>query len=239
MAPAPASPVILITGATGGVGRAAAAAFAADGARLGLVGRDAGRLTSLATDLDLDPERWVAVAADLRVGAASADVVAAVEARFGRVDVLLHLVGGWTGGTDTVDLEPDVLAGMLDQHVWSTFHAVRATVPGMTARGWGRVVAVTSTGTTAPGPRASAYLAAKAGQEALVRVLAREVAGSGVTANLIAVKAVDVERRREREPSPKHAGWTTPEEVVATLRYLVSDGGDAVNGQRIALDGRG
>jgi NAD(P)-dependent dehydrogenase (short-subunit alcohol dehydrogenase family) len=231
--------VVLITGATGPLGRAAAAAFAADGARLGLVGTDAGRLDALATDLALAEDVWVPAVADLTEQAAARDAVALVEARFGRIDVLLHFVGGWTGGTTLVDLDPDVLAGMLDQHVWSTFHVAQAVVPGMLERGRGRIVAVTSTATAAPGPKAAPYVTAKAAQEALLRVLAREVAGDGITVNLLAVKAIDAKHERDAAPSPRTAEWTTPEELVAAIRFLCSDEAAAISGTRIALDRRG
>ena len=65
--------------------------------------------------------------------------------------------------------------------------------------------------------------------------VAREVAGTGVTANLIAVKAIDVDGVRDREPSPKTAGWSTPDEIVATMRWLCSDDAAAVNGVRLPL----
>ena len=236
---APTAPVVLITGATGGLGRIAAAALAADGCRLGLVGRDRDRLAAVAADLELASDAWTLAVGDLRVPDEAAAAVGAVEAHFGRIDVLLHLVGGWSGGTAVADLDPATLAKMLDQHVWTTFHMARAVVPGMTARGWGRIVAVTSTATANPGPRAAAYLAAKAAQETLLRVLAREVAADGVTVNLIAVRAIDTDHAREHDPSPKNAAWTTPEEITATIRYLLGDAAAAVNGGRIALDGRG
>jgi NAD(P)-dependent dehydrogenase (short-subunit alcohol dehydrogenase family) len=231
--------VVLITGATGPLGRAAAAAFAADGARLGLVGTDAGRLDALAADLALAEHGWVPAVADLTEQAAARDAVAIVEARFGRIDVLLHLVGGWTGGTTLVDLDPDVLAGMLGQHVWSTFHVAQAVVPGMVERGWGRIIAVTSSFTTAPTAGSAAYLAAKAGEETLLRTLARELGGDGVTVNVLAVRTIDAAHERAKAPSAKNAAWTTPEEMVATLRFLCSDDASAVNGQRLGLDGRG
>jgi NAD(P)-dependent dehydrogenase (short-subunit alcohol dehydrogenase family) len=231
--------VVLITGATGPAGRAAAAAFAADGWRLGLGGTDRGRLDALARDLGLAADRWAAALGDLSDGDAALEAVGAVEHRFGRIDALLHFVGGWTGGTPLVDLEPEVLRTMLDQHVWSTFHAVRAVVPGMTERGWGRIVAITSTFTASPSAKSGPYLTAKSAEETLLRVLAREVAGTGVTANLLAVRTIDAERQRETEPSPKNATWTTPDEIAAVIRYLCSDEAAAINGQRIALDGRG
>lgn len=235
---APDSPVVLITGATGGLGRVAAAALAADGHRLGLLGTNAARLANLAADLGLAEDAWTSAVADLRVADEAATAVATVEARFGRIDALIHLVGGWTGGRAVADLDPLTLAGMLDQHVWSTFHVARAVVPGMTARGWGRIVAVTSSMTADPGPRSAAYLTAKSAQETLLRVLAREIAADGVTVNLLAVRAIDLQHAREHDPSTKNAAWTTPEEIVATIRYLLGDPAAAVTGQRIALDGR-
>lgn len=234
----PTDPVVCITGATGALGTAAAAAFAADGARLGLVGTNGDRLTALAAELSLPDGRWAPGVGDLGNAAAAGAALAAVADRFGRIDVLLHLVGGWAGGTDVTDLDPAVLDDMLSQHLWSTFHATRAVVPGMRERGWGRIVAVTAAAASSPGPRMGAYAPAKAAQETLLRVLAREVVADGVTVNTIAVKAIDKERARNADPTGKHPSWTTPEEIVAAMRFLCSEAAAAVNGQRIALDGR-
>lgn len=230
--------VVLITGASGSLGRIAAAAFAADGARLGLVGTDAGRLDALARDLGLAEDRWAPGVGDLRDGSAARAAVDRVVGALGPVDVLVHLVGGWAGDTALVDVDPAVLDDMLGQHVWSTFHVARAVVPAMTERGFGRIVAVTASSTAAPGPRMGPYVAAKAAQEALLRGLAREVAGSGVTVNLVSVKAIDADHERETAPSPRNASWTTPQEIVAAIRFLCTTEAAAVNGARIPLDGR-
>jgi len=230
--------VVLITGATGPLGRAAASAFAADDARLGLIGTNLHRLDAMAGELALAPDRWAPGVGDLRDRDAARSAVEAVVTRQGPVDVLLHLVGGWTGGTALVDLDPSVLDDMLGQHLWSTFHVVQAVLPAMLGRGAGRIVAVTSTAAASPGPRMAPYVAAKAAQEALLRSVARDVAGTGVTANLIAIKAIDADHERETAPSAKNASWTTPEEIVATIRYLCSEEAAAVNGARIPLDGR-
>jgi 2-hydroxycyclohexanecarboxyl-CoA dehydrogenase len=230
-------PVYLITGATGPLGRAAASRFAAEGARLGLAGRDRGRLVALASDLHIPDDRWVAAVGDLRDEATAKAAVEAVATSLGPIDVLLHLVGGWTGGTALTDLDPEVLDDMLGRHVWSTFHVARAVVPGMVERGWGRIIAVTSSTVGTPGPRIAPYAAAKTAQEAMLRVLAREVAGQGVTVNLLSVKAIDAEHERDAAPSPKNAGWTTPEEMVETIRFLCSSAGDVINGALIPLGG--
>ena len=165
--------------------------------------------------------------------------VAAVVDQFGRVDVLLHLVGGWAGGTAIVDLEPAAVAAMLDPHLWMTLNVTRAVLPGMIERGWGRIVAVSSPFAMNPAANGGSYAIAKAAEETLIRTIAREVAATGVTANLLVVKAIDVAHARESAPTPKNASWTTPEEIAATMRFLCSEEAGAINGARIALDGRG
>jgi NAD(P)-dependent dehydrogenase (short-subunit alcohol dehydrogenase family) len=235
----PSEPVVLITGATGDLGRIASARFAAAGARLALAGTDAGRLAEAGVALGIAGERWVGAVGDLRSPDGAAAVMGAAIERFGRVDVLLHLVGGWTGGTQLVDVDPTVLRGMLDQHLWTTFHIARAVVPGMVERGWGRIVAISSPFAGTPGAGMSAYGVAKAAEEVLLGSLAREVAASGVTVNVLVVRTIDADHKREREPGPKNASSTTPEEIADVLVFLASDGAASVNGARIPLFGRG
>jgi NAD(P)-dependent dehydrogenase (short-subunit alcohol dehydrogenase family) len=232
------SPVVLVTGATGPLGRAAAARFHAGGARLALASRNPAHLDTLGAELGLPAATWMPVAGELHSRDAARGVAAAVEARFGGIDVLLHLVGGWAGGTDVVDLDPAEVADLLDRHLWTTLHIVQAVVPGMIERGRGRVLAVSSPFASTPGPRGASYAIAKAAEEVLLRSLARETAGTGVTANLVVVKAIDARRERETAPSPKNASWTTPEEIADVLAYLASPAADAVTGARIPLDGR-
>jgi NAD(P)-dependent dehydrogenase (short-subunit alcohol dehydrogenase family) len=234
----PSEPVVLITGATGGVGRVTAGVFAGDGARLGLAGRDLGRLTAVAAEVGLTDDRWAPGVGDLTDPAAARAAVEAVAARFGRIDGWLHLVGGWAGGTPVVDLDHDELRRMLDQHLWTTLNVAQVVVPGMIEREWGRVVAVSTPLAMTPGPRGASYAVAKAAEDTFIRALSRELGGTGVTANLVVVKQVATAHEREAAPSPKHASSTTPEEIAATLRYLCSDDAAAINGARIPLDGR-
>ena len=234
----PADPVVLITGATGGLGRITAAVFAAHGARLGLVGRDPDRLAAVAVEVGIADDRWAAGVGDLTDPASAREAVGAVTARFGRIDCWLHLVGGWAGGTAVVDLDPDEMRDMLDQHLWTTLNVAQAVVPGMTERGWGRVVAVSTPFAMTPGPRGASYAVAKASKDTLIRALARELGGTGVTANLVVVKQIDTAHEREAAPTSKNASATTPEEIAATLRFLCSNEAAAINGARIPLDGR-
>ena len=205
MSPDPDAPVVLITGATGPLGRAVAPRFARDGARLALVGRDHGRLAELGEGLGVASDLWMPVPGDLTVAGSAGAVADAVTAQWGRIDILLHLVGGWAGGTAVVDLDHDEVRRMLDQHLWTTLHVAQAVVPGMVERGFGRVIAVSSPLAAEPGPKGASYAIAKAAEEALVRSLAREVSGSGVTANLVLVRTLDAMHERETAPTPKNA----------------------------------
>lgn len=233
------APVVLVTGATGALGRAVVKRFAADGARLVLVGRDEGRLREVADEAGLPAERWHAALGELTDRAAADAIAASATARFGRIDVLLHLVGGWAGGTPVPELDPDEVGRMLDQHLWTTLHVTGAVVPGMVERGFGRVLAVSSPFAQTPAAKGGSYAVAKAAQETLLRTLAREVAGTGVTVNVVVVRTIDAAHARETDPTPKNAAHTTPEEIAEAFAYLASRAADAVNGARVPLDGRG
>lgn len=229
--------VVLITGATGVLGRIVAATFAADGARLGLAGTDGDRLMAVARDLGIEDDRWVAAIGDLRQPDGARAAAATVTAAFGGVDVLVHLVGGWSGGTPLAELDPADVVGMLDQHLWTTLHVTQAVVPAMVERGWGRVLAVTTPVAAEPPARMAPYAIGKAAEEVLLRTLARETASTGVTVNVVAVKAID--ELGERVTDPKKASWTGPDEIAATFRFLASDDAAAITGARIPLHGRG
>jgi NAD(P)-dependent dehydrogenase (short-subunit alcohol dehydrogenase family) len=231
--------VVLVTGATGILGRVVVARFAAAGARLGLVGTHLDRLTDVARDLGLDADRWAPGIGDLSNSGAAHAAVKSVTDRLSSVDVVLHLVGGWTGGTAVVDLDPAELRTMLDQHLWTTLNVVQATVPAMVAAGWGRVAAVGSRPALEASPKSASYAVAKSAEDTLLRTVAREVAGTGVTVNLVTVGTIDEKHERDSAPTPKNASWTTPEEIAAAFLFLCSDEAAAVNGARLPLDHKG
>jgi len=229
--------VAIVSGATGGLGRVAVERMAAAGASLALLGTDESRLAALASELGLNPDRTHAGVVDLRDADAVRAAVDAVADRFGRIEILFHVVGGYSGGTPLVDLDPAEIGQMLDQHLWTTVHLARAVVPHMTAAGWGRIGVVSASTAAAPVAKMAPYVVGKAAQETLILALARELAGTGVTANVLVVKKIDLEREREREPSPKNASWTLPEEIIAAFEYLCTDEARVVNGARIPLLG--
>ena len=228
--------VVVITGATGNLGPTVARRCAEAGASVVLLGTNEERLRSLQEDLGFGSERVVWRVADLTSEDGAANVAADVAGLFGRVDVVLHLIGGYDGGTTVVDTPVDAVEAMLRPHLWATLRVAKAFVPRLTANGWGRLICVSSPTAADPPAKQLQYSVAKAAEEALILTLAREMRGSGVTANVIVVRQIgDRETAEPGKPASPRA--TTPEEIAAAMLYLCSDPGGTVNGARIALYG--
>ncbi len=229
--------VAVITGATGGLGRTVARLLADEGARLALVSASADKLAELARELNLPGEQYIALGRDLTDPGAVREAAQAVRAKFGRADLLLHLVGGRLGGQPVTEVEPGEVAKMLDQHLWTTLYLAQAFVPGMIAQEWGRVIIISSPTASRPAARRAPYAVGKAAQEALLLTLAEELKDTGVTANAIVVSTIDAKHERKQARVPGMPAWTTPEEIAAMIVYLSSDEAGTVNGARIPMYG--
>lgn len=228
---------VLITGASGAAGQAAARRLAAEGYALALAGRDEGKLQELAAELDLPQERLMIITGDVTTVAGANAAVQRAASHFGAVDVLLNLVGGWTGGKSVEAASLGDIENMMNQHFYSTLHLSQAALPGMLDRGWGRIIVVTSPAAGNPTAGALAYAAGKAAQEVLILAIADECKGRGVTANAIRVRVIDAKRGKVHAPDAKNALWTTPEEIAETISFLCSEGGGMLNGARLPLYG--
>jgi NAD(P)-dependent dehydrogenase (short-subunit alcohol dehydrogenase family) len=229
--------VAVITGATGGLGSTLAGELATHGASLALLDLDRARLKSQVRILGLPDARIFTQSVDLLDLARTKSAAAAVLAKFGRIDILLHVVGGWTGGKTLIESPAGDLVLMLNQHVWTTFNVIQAFVPALVSNGWGRVAMITSPYAARPNAKGGPYSVGKAGQEALMQTLSRELVGTGVTANLLQAKTIDAQRKKVSAPSADNASWTTPEELTAAILYLLSDAAGTVNGAKIPLFG--
>ena len=229
--------ITVIAGVTGGLGKVVAREFAEQGAKLVLVGTNAERLAQLVAELKLNPESYVTIVADLTQSGAAQEVLEAALAKFGRVDILFNFIGGWIAGKPVSEVAPGEVENMLAQHFWTSFNLAQAFIPHMLENHRGRYVVISTPGVGAPPANSLPYTVGKAAEETLMLTLAEELKHTGVTANVLRVRSIDVEHKREREPSAKNASWTTPEEIVAALLYLCSDEANRVNGARIPLYG--
>ena len=229
--------VAVITGAAGGLGRVVTKVLAERGTRLALLGTNIDRLNDLVRELQLSDDRVLTVAADLGDADATKAAAEAVARKLGRAEILLHFVGGWAGGTPVTEVAASFVDDMLQQHLWTTFNVAQAFVPSLVANGWGRILAISSPNAANPLAKGLPYAVGKAAQETLMLTLAEELKDTGVTANVLRVRAIDVEHERDRARTAKNASWTTPEEIAATIVHLCSDEAGVINGARLPLYG--
>jgi NAD(P)-dependent dehydrogenase (short-subunit alcohol dehydrogenase family) len=226
--------VIAIAGIGGGLGPVVAERLAAAGATVAGTDRDAGVLEEIGAGLP--GERWDGRVVDLLDEGATREWCGGLVERFGRVDGLLHLVGGWRGGQSLHEapLEDwDLLHELLIRTVQ---HTTRAFHDALLASGQGRFVLVSAKQAQAPSNSNAAYAAAKAAAEAWTLALADGFsAGSGATANIVVVDAILTPRMREENPGKEFPTFTPAEHIAEAMVFLCSDAAREMNGQRLPL----
>lgn len=229
--------VIAIAGVGGGLGPLVAERLAAGGAIVAGTDRDAETLERVGAALP-DPERWDGRTVDLLDEEAAQEWCAALVERFGRVDGLMHLVGGWRGGTplheaplEDWDLLHDLLIRTV-QHTTRGFHDALLASPA------GRFVLVSAKQAQAPSNENASYAAAKAAAEAWTLALADGFADSSATANIIVVDAILTPKMREESPEEEFPTFTPAEHIADAIAFLCSDSAAEMNGQRLPLTAR-
>jgi NAD(P)-dependent dehydrogenase (short-subunit alcohol dehydrogenase family) len=229
--------VIAVAGAAGGLGPVVAKRLADAGASLALTDRDQGRLDGVVAELGLDDDRVDARVVDLLDPSSAADWAAALSERFGGVDGLLHLVGGWKGGDPLHTAALEDYEWLHDLLVRTVIHTTRAFYEPLAASDNGRFVLVSSSQAQSPGGTNAAYGATKAAAESWTLALAdsfRE-AGSAATANIVVINAIVTPRMREENPDKAYKTFTSAEEIAGAIEFVCSDDGRKMNGKRLPL----
>ena len=223
--------VTLITGAKGGLGSFVTEAFLAAGARVIGVSR-----SIQATDFS-HPE-FTAMPAELSSGEAARRLAGDVVARFGRIDALVHVMGGFAGGKSVAETDDATFEKMLDLNYRAAFFIARAVLPQMRQQGSGRIVAVASRQGVDPAPMVGAYSASKAALVSLVRTIALENKDRGISANSVLPGMMDTPRNRAGSPNADVSQWVQPSQVAALLVHLASDASAQVTGAAIPIYGQ-
>jgi NAD(P)-dependent dehydrogenase (short-subunit alcohol dehydrogenase family) len=227
--------VIAIAGAGGGLGPVVAKRLADGGASLGLADVTQEHADAVKQQLGLPDDRVDARAVDLLDESAANAWAAALRERFGRVDGLIHLVGGYRGGDpiESFDLaDYEFLHNLLVRTVQL---ATRAFHSALTASGDGRFVLVSAAAAQNPESGNAAYATAKAAAEAWTLALADSFKGTGATANLIVVNAIETPQMREESPDEKRPSFTPAEHLAEAIAFVCSDAASRMNGQRLSL----
>jgi NAD(P)-dependent dehydrogenase (short-subunit alcohol dehydrogenase family) len=229
--------VVALAGAGGSLGPIVARALAQAGATVALADRTQDHLDPLVAELGLPAERVDARALDLLDADQTNAWAAHLTERFGRVDGLVHAVGGWRGGRSLAEAPQEdwtFLEGLL---IRTTQNTTRAFHGALSASGSGRFVLVSAKQAVRPTGSNAAYAAAKAAAEAWTYALAQEfgAARSGATANVVAIAALVTPQMRAESPEKSFDTFTDADEVAAAITYLLGDDARKLNGQRLAL----
>jgi NAD(P)-dependent dehydrogenase (short-subunit alcohol dehydrogenase family) len=218
--------VALVTGASRGLGRAIAIAFAREGADLSLNARGAAGLEAVAAECRALGAGVLTVAGDVAAAADRERLVSLTLDRFGRVDVLVNNAStlGPTPLPQLADTHPEAFEEVLRVNLTAPFRLARALVGGMLLRGSGLVVNVSSDAAVSGYPGWGAYAAAKAGLDGLTRVWAEELASSGVTAVSVDPGDMDTDLHRAALPDDDPASLARPEDVAEAFVALAAAG---------------
>lgn len=232
--------VAIITGGTGALGRAVNEHFLSHGAKVAVP-------YIIDAEVPLFHEKMGGrfPAANIHLGkidVGNEDQVAAfvkeVEKKFGRVDILINLVGGFWGFKTVAETTMAEWQAMFDINLKPTFLCCRAVVPVMQRNKYGRIVSVSSrTGLTGAGEFA-AYAITKGAIKTFTASLAEEVLADNVLVNAIAPSTIDTEANRKAMPKAKHENWVKPEDIARTLAFLCSEQNQVTSGAVVPVYGR-
>lgn len=241
----------VVLGATSGLGSAVAEGLVAEGARVLVVGRDALKVERRVESLPTA----VGCVADLTDPDAPEAIRSAAEAAFGHVDILVLNSGGPKPGTAAATVPDDVdtaIALLVRPHV----SLVNALLPGMIERGWGRIIAVGSSGVQQPLPNLTASNVGRAALAGYLKTLASEVADAGVTVNMVLPGRIDTDRvtqldqgaaertgktleeaRAASEATIPVGRYGRPEEFAAAAVFLAGQPAGYITGEQLRCDG--
>jgi NAD(P)-dependent dehydrogenase (short-subunit alcohol dehydrogenase family) len=222
--------VVLITGAKGGLGSFVTNTFLDAGAFV------VGTSRSISQS-DFPIATFLAESVDFTKPADVNKMVERVVSQFGRLDILVHVLGGFAGGKTVAETDDATWEQMRDLNLNSAFYVLRAAVPHLRKSGSGRVIAIGSLTATEPHAGLAAYVTFKSALAMLVRSVAVENKDAGVTANVILPGTMDTPANRKAMPTADFTKWLQPQDVANLALWLADTNAGHITGAVIPIDG--
>ena len=226
---------VMITGAAGQLAQAVARAFSAQGASLVLLDRSRERLAGIYGEEDACRQH---LAANLLDAGQVADAAAAAVERFGRIDVLCNIAGGFRMGQPVHATTDTDWNALFDLNTRTVLHAVRAVVPHMQAAGSGKIISVASASAQKGQALMGAYCASKDAVIRLTEAMAVELRDGGINVNCVLPSIIDTPDNRAAMPGADPARWVAPEALADVMLFLASEAARAINGAALPVVGR-
>ena len=221
--------VIIVTGASGALGRVVAETALARGARVG-------GLDHAPSQIPATPNRIELGGIDLSDAAQAKKAIDHVVAHFGALDALINIAGGFAFEA-IAEGDPRTWQHMYALNVLTALNASQAAIPHLAASSSGRIVNVGAMGALQAGAGMGPYAASKAGVHRLTEALAAEWKGK-ITVNAVLPSTIDTPANRASMPKADFTKWVTPEELANVILFLVSDQASAVTGALLPVSGR-
>ncbi len=222
--------IVFITGAKGGLGSFVTRRFLAAGATV------VGTSRSISKE-DFPQPNFIPLAVDFTQAAAVHDAIASVIGRFGKLDVLVHVLGGFAGGQTVAQTDDATWEQMRDLNLTSAFYVLRAAIPHLRKSGTGRIIAIGSLTAVAPHSRLGAYVTFKAALSTLVQTVALENKDAGLTANVVLPGTMDTPANRKSMPDADFSKWVQPGDVADLVLWIADERSAHVTGIAIPIDG--
>jgi NAD(P)-dependent dehydrogenase (short-subunit alcohol dehydrogenase family) len=224
------SRTVVVTGAKGGLGTHVTRAFLDAGDVV------VGSSRSIA-DSEFASDRFSGIAADLSKAEDATHLADVVVQRFGAIDVLVHVAGGFAYGGPIQQTSDEIWDQMMGLNARAAFHILRAVIPCMRRRKSGRIIAIGSRAGVEPAANIAAYAASKAALVSLLKTAALENGDLGITANVILPGTIDTEANRQADPQADRSKWVSPQRIAALALFLASDAAAAITGAAVPIYG--
>jgi NAD(P)-dependent dehydrogenase (short-subunit alcohol dehydrogenase family) len=226
--------IVLLTGGTGALGRAITAAFIASDAKV---------VSSYVIDREIEQLKKESKAVveliktDVTKEEEVEKLVLSVISKYGRIDVLVNVVGGYLGGKSVSELDEKEWDLMMTMNLKSAFLISKHVIPQMVSSKYGKIMHVSSrTGLKSSGYD-SAYAASKSGLIRLVESLSEEVKDSNINVNCIMPSTIDTEANRRAMPTADHSKWVKLQDLANVVLFLCSDEANVITGAAIPTYG--
>jgi NAD(P)-dependent dehydrogenase (short-subunit alcohol dehydrogenase family) len=229
--------VALVAGGTGGLGSAVSLAFLEEGAKVVVTYRKEAEFAALKSAAGANAEALEGHVVDITDERATAELVADVLSRYGRLDAVVNAIGGYAGGIKLWELETKTFDAMLSLNLRSGYALARAVLPAMLKQRHGSIVNVAAKAAFDHGAGAAAYAASKAAAVALMDSLAADTKGTGTRVNSILPSIIDTKANRQAMPDADFATWPKPQDIAQVILFLCSDNARTIHGAAIPVYG--
>jgi NAD(P)-dependent dehydrogenase (short-subunit alcohol dehydrogenase family) len=226
--------VVLVTGAGGSLGRAVAEVFAATGASLVLLDVND---KALASAHGAGSDKKLLIAADLKSDASVGAAIDQTVQRFGRVDALCNIAGGFDMGPAVHETSDALWNSMMEINVRTLLGIVRRVVPVMLKAGKGQIVNVGAGSALSGKPNMGAYCASKSAVIRLTESMSAELREKGIRVNCVLPSIIDTAPNRAAMPDADPKKWVAPRDLAQVIAFLCSDGASAIHGAAIPVNG--